>query len=99
MRPGAVAPRAAIEIRGASDGPALASFTADTSGGFEVALAAGHALEGALVGADALWLVARDADGAERRIETTRARGPTVEGCRRDRQGAGRERGASGPSV
>ncbi len=69
MRPGAVAAGARVEIRAASDGPALVAFTADARGGFEHPLAAGHPLDAALAGDSPLWLVVRDAAGAERRTE------------------------------
>ncbi len=74
QRPGAVASGATVELRGRADGPALLSFTADRTGGFEVQIAAGHALENVLNGGESLWMIARDVEGAERSTELS-ARG------------------------
>ena len=71
MRHGAVAPRAAVEIRAAADAPALAAFTADAQGGFEIALPADDALGTAVEGTASLWLVARDGEGGEQWVELT----------------------------
>ncbi|MGH7731234.1 MAG: hypothetical protein ACRENJ_08300, partial [Candidatus Eiseniibacteriota bacterium] len=49
-RPGAVPAGAEVTIHARAEGPALASFTADAQGGFEVRLPAGHALEPAIAG-------------------------------------------------
>ncbi len=69
LRPGAVPPEAAVEIRTAPGAEPLVGFTADKRGGFEVTLPPDHALGQALAGSASLWLVARDGDGAERTIE------------------------------
>src|SRR5258705_5261059 len=78
VRPGAVMPRARVELRATSDGAAVASggsadalaaFDADATGGFDLALDPGSALDHALAGKGSLWLAARDAEGAERVIE------------------------------
>ncbi len=71
VRHGAVAPRAAVEIRATEAGPALAAFTADARGGFEIAHGADHPLGAAIEGDASLWLVARDAEGALRSLELT----------------------------
>jgi len=69
LRPGAVAPGAAVEIRRAMENDVLAAFTADARGGFEVKLDSGHAIERALEGGGALALVARDPEGNTTQIE------------------------------
>jgi glutamate synthase domain-containing protein 2 len=75
QRPGAVASAAMVELRARADGPALHAFTADLQGGFEVRLPAEHAVENAVAGNDSLWLVARDAEGAERTTELSSRHG------------------------
>ncbi len=69
LRPGAAPAGAEVGVHARVGDPALASFTADSRGGFEVHLAAGHALEAALDGDASLWLVARDGPGATRDVE------------------------------
>src|SRR5439155_22026853 len=63
------APLASVELRLSRDGAALASFTADLRGGFEVRLPAGHPLEAGIDAPGSAWLVARDAEAGEQRIE------------------------------
>lgn len=86
-RPGAVAPKAEVQLTSAS-GDALASFTADARGGFELALDRSDAVQRALEGDASLWLAARDADGAETSIELLRhdhgAHGKTLLRASRD---------------
>lgn len=70
LRPGAVAPNAAVQVFAAgAEGAPLTVFAADADGGFEHRLPAGHAVERALEGAASLLLVSRDAEGMESRIE------------------------------
>ena len=76
-RPGAAPPGASVSVHAGAAAPALARVDADASGGFELALDAGHPLEAALgPGADAdgdgsLWLRAVAADGAVTETELT----------------------------
>ena len=73
VRHGAVAPRATVEIRATEDGPALAAFTADARGGFEIPFTSDHPLVAAIEDSASLWLVARDPEGAQRAVELTAA--------------------------
>ncbi len=84
LRPGAVPARAAVTVHASPDGPALASFTADARGGFEVRLPAGHEVERAVAGDAPLWLVARDGEAA-----VARAAVAPVELAARDHGGHG----------
>ena len=70
-RPGAAPPGASVSVHAGADAPALARVEADSSGGFELTLDAGHPLEGAADGAGSLWLRAVAADGAVIDIELT----------------------------
>ena len=79
MRPGAVAPGARVTVH-ANDsaavavpaaGAALAEFIASATGAFERRFERGHAIEAAIAGDAPVWLVARDAEGGEARIELT----------------------------
>ncbi len=76
-RPGAVEPGASVSLHTDADAPALARVEADAAGGFELALHAGHPLEGALAPGGAadsdgsLWLRAVAVDGAVTETELT----------------------------
>ena len=76
-RPGAAPPGASVSVHAGADAPALARVDADAGGGFELALNAGHPLEGALGrggaadGDGSLWLRAVAADGAVTATELT----------------------------
>ena len=78
LRPGAVPSGAGVAVHramplGVSRGPGevLAQLDADATGGFEQCFEHGHELEGALRDEAPVWLVARDAEGGETRIELT----------------------------
>ncbi|HEY6866319.1 MAG TPA: hypothetical protein VI792_03625, partial [Candidatus Eisenbacteria bacterium] len=69
MRPGAVPAGATVELRAVGEAAALARFEADPHGGFEIELAAGHPLGAALEAGRGLWLLARDGERGERRVD------------------------------
>jgi glutamate synthase domain-containing protein 2 len=87
-RPGAVGPGAKVTLHAVPLGPALLSLAADTRGGFERTFDAGPPLAASLATEAPLWLVARDAEGSEARIELVppgeRATGRTVLRASRD---------------
>jgi hypothetical protein len=69
MRPGALAGGRQAGLHAEPGAAALATFTVDLRGGFELHLPAGHAVESTLAGAGPLWLVGGDGHGGEQRIE------------------------------
>ncbi|HEY6867550.1 MAG TPA: glutamate synthase-related protein, partial [Candidatus Eisenbacteria bacterium] len=69
MRPGAVPAGATVELRAVGEAAALARFEADPRGGFEIELGADHPLGPALAAGRGLWLLARDGEGAEGRVD------------------------------